>query len=263
MPAIYAHDKFGSMVYQKLEGEPGRIVKAYPRAFRIGLQGPDILFFYNPLKKNPVSALGSELHLETASDFLVHAMPVLREKGTDSREYAYLLGFVCHFILDSECHPYVEAQVKATGVDHNTIESEFEKHMMKKDGIAPLTYKIGNTVPTDRETAAAIAPFYRGLNTQTVRRALKYMKHIKNFLVCKNDGKRDFLLRTMKLLKVYDSFGGLILRKKHNTKCAACNPELYARLVNAVPIALTMLGELHKTVTEGAPIHARFDRDFD
>lgn len=263
MPAIYAHDKFGNMVYQKLDGEIGSIVKKYPRAFRIGLQGPDILFFYNALKENAVCALGSQLHREMASDFIVHAMPVLREKGTDTREYAYLLGFICHFILDSECHPYVGEQVKATGVDHNTIESEFEKYVMRKDGIEPLSYRIGDTVPTDMETAQAIAPFYRGLTAKIVREALRDMKFVKNFLVCKSAWKRNFLLNMMKILKVYDSFGGLVLRKKHNTKCAHCNSELYARLVHEVPIAVTMLHELHKTVTESAPVHARFDRDFE
>lgn len=263
MPAIYAHDKFGSMVYRKLTGEIGEIVRKYPREFRIGLQGPDILFFYNPLKENPVSTLGYRLHEETATRFIEHALPVLRQKGTDSREYAYLLGFTCHFILDSECHPFVEEQVLLTGVDHNGIESEFEKYVMRTDGIAPLTYRIGDTVPTDKRTAAAAAPFYRGMDTKTVRKALQFMKHSKNFFVCKSNFKRKFILDVMRLLKVYDSFSGLIMRKKNDPRCADSNRGLYTRMMNAVPIAVTMLGELHKTVTENAPIHARFDRHFE
>ena len=37
--------------------------------YNIGLQGPDILFFYRPLKKTSVSALGSKLHEDIAREF--------------------------------------------------------------------------------------------------------------------------------------------------------------------------------------------------
>lgn len=52
---------------------------------------------------------------------------MVRKRGESSREYAYLMGFVCHFILDSECHPYVEEYIEKSGVQHLEIEEEFEK----------------------------------------------------------------------------------------------------------------------------------------
>lgn len=263
MPAIYAHDKFGSLVYTRLTGEIKTIAKAFPLPFRIGLQGPDILFFYHPLKSNPVSKLGFGLHEETGTKFLLHGLPVVAEKGIHSGEYAYLLGFVCHFILDSECHPYVSACIEATGVDHNSIESEFEKYLMRLDGIEPLSYPIGDTVPVDTATAEAIYPFYRGLEAKTVEAALKDMKRVKNLLVCKGEGKRAAILSLMRIAGIYDSLGGIILRKEDNPKCVESNEGLYKRLTEAVPLAVAMLDELHCSVTKGAPLHERFNRNFE
>ena len=52
MPAIYAHDRFGEKAAKKLDGELKRFVFEYYPQFEIGLQGPDIFFFYRPYMKN-------------------------------------------------------------------------------------------------------------------------------------------------------------------------------------------------------------------
>ena len=49
MPALYAHNKFGKLVIPKLPSTIKETVRKYPNEFRMGLQGPDFLFFY--LKK--------------------------------------------------------------------------------------------------------------------------------------------------------------------------------------------------------------------
>ena len=48
MPASYTHDTFGRIVYKELEGEIHWLIHKYSEFFRIGLQGPDVLFFYHP-----------------------------------------------------------------------------------------------------------------------------------------------------------------------------------------------------------------------
>ena len=73
MPAIYAHDTFGRIVYKELEGDIHWMVHKYQEYFRIGLQGPDFLFFYHPLKKNPIREYGNRLHEELAAGFFERA----------------------------------------------------------------------------------------------------------------------------------------------------------------------------------------------
>ena len=87
MPAIYAHDRFGAEVAERLDGELKQIVEKYYTQYEIGLQGPDIFFFYRPWSRNVVSRYGNHLHDISAYPFFRHALKVVRKKGRDSREY--------------------------------------------------------------------------------------------------------------------------------------------------------------------------------
>ena len=45
MPCIYAHNSFGKEVQKMLPKPLKNTIRRHPAAFRIGLQGPDFLFF--------------------------------------------------------------------------------------------------------------------------------------------------------------------------------------------------------------------------
>lgn len=237
MPAIYAHNQFGNRVLQQLDAKKRALILKYLRQFRIGLQGPDYLFFYKPLSKNPISRVGYALHEEPAAGFMEHAREVIRENGTDSPEYAYILGFICHFSLNDECHPFVAEQIEKTGVGHIEIESEFEKLLMRKNGEEPLAYPVGRTFPTDRETAECIAKFYDGVGADDARKALKSMKRYKNLLVAPGKVKRTILDTGMKLSGHYGELQGHLLKPTDNPKCEESNQGLYERFQKAVPVA--------------------------
>ena len=46
------------------------------------------------------------MHKEKARAFFTQGMAQVRETG-DEALLAYLLGFGCHYLLDSSCHPFV------------------------------------------------------------------------------------------------------------------------------------------------------------
>ncbi len=160
MPAVYAHDRFGAEVSERMTGELKEIIRKYEAQYRIGLQGPDIFFFYGYHTENKVVRFGEHLHHTSAAPFFRHAVKTVRKIGRDSGAYAYLLGYLCHFVLDSECHPYVEQMIGETGVMHLEIEEEFEKLLLRLEGENPFTYPLADLIPTDGETAAAIQLFY-------------------------------------------------------------------------------------------------------
>ena len=62
MPSTYAHYRFGREVAQLLAPENQKVIQAYPELFSIGLHGPDLFFYYQPLLSNPLGRLGGELH---------------------------------------------------------------------------------------------------------------------------------------------------------------------------------------------------------
>ena len=102
MPAFYAHERFGKKVWQQTEGDLKEIIRSHYPQFRIGLQGPDIFFFYRLYTNNKVSKYGTDMHAVSAYPFFLRALEIVRRKGRETKEYAYLLGFLCHYILDSE-----------------------------------------------------------------------------------------------------------------------------------------------------------------
>lgn len=263
MPAVYAHQHFGDQVKARLKGELRHIVKTYSTEFQIGLQGPDLFFFYRPFQKNDVIAYGSALHHKVAAPFFLHAARVVRKRGTSGPEYAYLLGFCCHYILDSEAHPYVDGQIEKTGVHHFEIEEEFDKLLLRMDGHNPYSYPIAELIPTDRKTARAIAPFYRGVNKRLVRKSLQWMRFVKRVLTAPGDRKYALIDGLMRLSGKYDEAKGLMYQRTDNPACAESNAGLLLRLEQSVPLAVEMIEQLDRTVRTGAKLHSRFYRDFE
>lgn len=62
MPNYYAHLQFGVRVLRSLPEPLARLLKGERTAFDIGCYGPDPLFFYRPVKDNPVRRLGLGMH---------------------------------------------------------------------------------------------------------------------------------------------------------------------------------------------------------
>ena len=105
MPTTYTHDLFGKKVYAKLPAEMKKVIRENGELYRIGLHGPDILFYFM-MSKNPVSRFGVAMHHEKARAFFEQGMERVRESG-DEALLSYMLGFGCHYLLDSTCHPSV------------------------------------------------------------------------------------------------------------------------------------------------------------
>lgn len=263
MPAIYAHERFGNLVLKELDEEKQRMIKKYRIPYGIGLQGPDYLFFYKALKKNRVNQTGYILHEKPAKAFLKHAVSVVRKYGFDSPEYSYALGFICHFALDSECHPFVDAEIQRTGVGHIEIESEYEKYLLRMDGVEPLSFPIGDLVPTDRKTVECIRKFYPDIAAKEAADALKDMKRIKSILVAPKAVKRTVIDTVMKLSGQYEALQGHLLKPEDNPKCRKTNEGLYERTMGAIPVAVMLMNDFQAAVRKEKELCERFDRNFE
>ena len=104
MPAFYAHYKFGQMVKNKLPAKYQRLLEDYQDLYEIGLHGPDILFFYHPIIRHPITQIGVVIHHETGRVFFEHALTQMHRSAAEGDKmqkalWAYALGVVCHFAV--------------------------------------------------------------------------------------------------------------------------------------------------------------------
>lgn len=159
MPTTYAHDRFGREVYEQLPANLKKIIRENKKLYLIGLHGPDIFFYYHPFSKNRVSDYGTLLHEQTASVLFEDEVKKYQQSPSEAME-AYLLGFACHYLLDSTCHPYIGKFVDHTGISHAKIETSLDQYFMLEDGLDPLVYTVRHRrsarTPTATRSSTAV-----------------------------------------------------------------------------------------------------------
>ena len=99
MPAAFAHDLFGRLVYRKLDPGIRRAVRREKDCFYLGLFGPDILFFYRSLNDNRIVHKGFWLHEEPARVLFFHGIKawekeMIRKKRQPSRRTCWALPVI-------------------------------------------------------------------------------------------------------------------------------------------------------------------------
>lgn len=246
MPAAYAHIIFGNRVLGALPDHVrDPLIYSNIDVFEVGLQGPDILFYYRPLSKNSVSALGNAMHEQTGREWFLTA---LHRFGAQQGEpeispaaLAYLYGVLCHFVLDSQCHDYINQYVRDTGISHYEVESEFDRSLMLYRRQNPLTTsRIPDFDPSSR-VAHVIEPFYDGVDEKMTKEALDSFVKFHRLLRCASNAKRNFIYAALHLLGKYDELHGHIINRWPNPGCESSNAELFARMDAAIPIAVRLI----------------------
>ena len=112
MPALITHYQFANDVYDELYNYIGGS-RDEADAFFLGNQGPDPLFYglANPAY-SASHRLAQRMHREKPDKLLAAFKAAVRKLRENDRQIgrAYVLGFVCHYLLDSTMHPFVYAQ---------------------------------------------------------------------------------------------------------------------------------------------------------
>lgn len=263
MPALYTHDRFGTLVTREARGDLKQIILKYNLQFRTGLQGPDPLFFYKAYSGNRVRLYGTYLHEVSALPFLRHAAGVIRKTGRDSKEYAYLLGYICHFVLDSECHPYVALAMEETGAGHLQIESEFEKYLLRSENHDPIRYPLSDMMADDILTAEAMDPFYPSITLRQLHASLRWYKFVKWLFHAESGLREQLTNRIFKLTGKYDLLKGLMHARKDIPECEKSSEQLSILFDQAVELAAGLLEDYDAYVQYGLKLPDRFDRTFE
>ena len=261
MPTTYAHDLFGKMVYHRLDPEIQEKIKIYQTTYQIGLHGPDILFYVRPFHKNRFNQMAHRLHREEAAGFFERGRELYQKTGNEEI-LVYLLGFICHFMLDSTCHPYISEYMKKTGARHDEIETEFDRALMVRTGKDPFHYQPGSVIRIEKNSVDAISEVMEGMSHKDIVRALMGSKFYTRLPICDSEKKRKIKLAVARILFMYRLADGRIIRGEPKDICLESTQHLTQLFLQTVPEAAAMINEYYKQRNGSDRLNVRFDRNY-
>lgn len=261
MPTTYAHDLFGKMVYHRLDPEIQEKIKKYQTTYQIGLHGPDILFYVRPFHKNRFNQMAHRLHREEAAGFFERGRELYQKTGNEEI-LVYLLGFICHFMLDSTCHPYISEYMKKTGARHDEIETEFDRALMVRTGKDPFHYQPGSVIRIEKNSVDAISEVMEGMSHRDIVRALMGSKFYTRLPICDSEKKRKIKLAVARILFMYRLADGRIIRGEPKDICLESTQHLTQLFRQTVLEAAAMINEYYKQRNGSDRLNVRFDRNY-
>ena len=109
MPATITHAFFAKDIYDILSEDISSELDL--NRLKMFAQGTDSLLFYNLFSILPgkdIRKLQRYTHDNKTRDFFVNMLEFIKENNIKDKDvYSFLVGFICHYALDSTVHPYV------------------------------------------------------------------------------------------------------------------------------------------------------------
>ena len=254
MPASYAHYRFGRMVLPSLPPAEKQCIQRFRRMFDMGLQGPDIFFFYNPLIKNAVAPLSSSYHSQSGRELFPAACA---QAGTEAAR-AYLFGLLAHYCLDAACHPFVQQKVDLGEAHHVALEAEFDRYLLALDGeAAPHTWDMSPKLKLTRGECMTVATFYPPATGGKVSLCVKNMALLHKIAAGKNRNRTETLLKKLK-----PGLQNGLIPTSPVEAYSRMDSELLARCNRAVKHYPQLLEQLLAYMRTGQPLGEDFSPDF-
>jgi len=154
MPSTITHGYFALDVYKKINNKKYIDIEN----LKTFAQGPDILFFYHSLnykKSKNIRDFGRYMQKNKTQDFFYNLIEYIKNNKLEKNKQviSFLYGFIMHYSLDLEVHPYVFYK---TGIYdnkkietykykslHHDIEKFLDSYIVnKKEGINPKKFKL-------------------------------------------------------------------------------------------------------------------------
>lgn len=250
MPGFTTHYLLGVKAYNNLPSSYLKhVISKYHWLYQLGLQGPDIFFYNIPIiRHRDYRNVGTYMHENCVNQFFKTYLTTLTKiESRQQREEAisYYAGFLCHYIVDSICHPYV----------YGRIQYETEGDRMRFHGLhaelendidALLLKKFKKKKPSEFNQAATIC-----LNSQELQFISRFLSQCINETYYPVTESNNFqVTEGMVRRSIYAiRFGGRLLS----------DPE--GRKQNAIRFFENALRRNHiaskKLVTDAAPVNVR------
>ncbi len=247
MPANYAHYRIGVALLPTMPADVRRTISRFRRMFDVGLHGPDLFFFHNILFPTKAGKLGNKYHNQTGREFFQRLCRVARLEKSEAA-LAYIYGALCHYTLDSFCHPFVVEQSKIGPAVHSEIEAEFDRFLLDLDGKKPPeSQDLSHHLHLTPGECGAVAKFYPPATGRQVQVSLRNMAKYTKLFATPEGARRSLLRKGMNVLG--PNVAGNLMTTGPNPRCTHMNQkmlELYHRAMEAFPELLSQL-QAHMT----------------
>lgn len=158
MPSSCTHNYFSIDVYNKLDRRIRKSIEPCYNEYRMFSQGPDPYFFYDfhlSKKSKKVFKINAAMQHSHINEHFLSLINYINDNNYYSNPMviAYLYGQICHYALDTMCHPYIvyytgnyDRKKKET-YKYNGLHEEMEYYIdcyfiKEREKISPSKYKV-------------------------------------------------------------------------------------------------------------------------
>lgn len=129
MPALFTHYKLGQDVLTNLNKNIQKEINNNIKYYNMFCQGWDNLYYYFP-KWNYYKHLGYISHKKNIDLFFSNAIKYIKENHLENSNLTSLVyGILNHYTMDTIIHPFINYQVKNTGISHTKIEFMLDSYI--------------------------------------------------------------------------------------------------------------------------------------
>lgn len=145
MPGFTTHYLFGIDACRRLTSTSmHNMIRRDHSAFALGLQGPDLFFYYLPSYLMHRKNIGDLAHRKDTGQFFANLLQSRKlfagKKHSLSIADAYICGFMGHYTLDCTIHPYVYAFQAIMPRPHLPIRNILVSMLISKRNSIPNFY---------------------------------------------------------------------------------------------------------------------------
>lgn len=237
MPSMYTHYYFGKLVLEQLPEDIKNKIICHRHFYDAGQNGPDLLLYHAPLKGSFISKQNTIIHQQSGLAFFERTL--LNHKNQESH-LAYIQGYICHFVLDAYCHPYIENYREKHHLSHMLIEREFERYLLEKNHLNPFKYSLTSHILPSSSLEEVMASYVEGASIKDLRQTLKNMKRMYAFTKVSSSLKRLLIYVWMDIIKK-PYLKDFVFTKNHLEICDESNQYLNKLLENAVSHAIKLI----------------------
>lgn len=255
MPAFYAHYRFGKMALEQFPPSVRQSISRFRRLYDMGLQGPDFFFYFNPFFSTSTGDLGPKYHKQPGQEFFAQCCAQANSEAAK----VYLYGLLGHYVLDSNCHPFVNAMTKSGQATHVGLEAEFERYLLEMDGLKPAYCQdYSSKIRLTRGECVTVSGFFPPASPTAVWFSFRMMSLVYKFLNQKNRPRAEKIMSSAKKELV-----DILIPMEPVEKYARMDSELLARFNRVLKLYPQMLQQLQQHMETGEPLGEDFLPSFD